>query len=114
MPGCDRTRVREIIHQGPLKLKDSSKSIDAHGIIFTDMLLIVKERRNKKYKIIKPPIPTNRIEIRETKDDKAIVIIQHNIYNVPEAVYMLITNPQKNWVEKLNKAKVSCFYVFHD
>jgi hypothetical protein len=78
-----------------LKLKDSSKSIDVQGILFTDMLLIIKERRNKKFKIVKPPLPTNRIEIREIKDDKALVIVQLNLNNVSEAVYMLTTNHYK-------------------
>jgi hypothetical protein len=107
MPGCCNTKMREIIHQGPLKLKDSSKSIDVQGILFTDMLLIIKERRNKKFKIVKPPIPTNRIEIREIKDDKALVIVQLNLYNVSEAVYMLTTNHYKRWVDCLNEAKVN-------
>jgi hypothetical protein len=72
-------------------LKDSSKSIDVQGILFTDMLLIIKERRNKKFKIVKPSIPTNRIEIREIKDDKALVIVQFNLYNVSGgSIYQLL------------------------
>ena len=55
------------------------------------MLLIIKERRNKKFKIVKPPIPTNRIEIREIKDDKALVIVQFNLYNVSGgSIYQLL------------------------
>ena len=55
------------------------------------MLLIIKERRNKKFKIVKPSIPTNRIEIREIKDDKALVIVQFNLYNVSGgSIYQLL------------------------
>jgi hypothetical protein len=70
------------------------------------MLLIIKERRNKKFKIVKPPIPTKRIEIREIKDDKALVIVQLNLYNVSEAVDMLTTNHYKRWVYCLHEAQV--------
>jgi hypothetical protein len=107
MPGCCQTKMREIIHQGPLKLKESSRSIDVQGILFTDMFLIIKERRNKRFKIIKPPIPTDRIEILEIKEDKALVIIQLNAYHVSEAVYMLTTNHCKRWIDSLNEAKVN-------
>ena len=55
------------------------------------MLLIIKERRNKKFKIVKPPIPTNRIEIREIKNDKALVIVQFNFYKVSGgSIYQLL------------------------
>jgi hypothetical protein len=37
-------------------------------------------------------------EIREIKDDKTLVIVQFNLYNVSEAVYMLTTNHYKRWV----------------
>ena len=112
MPGCSHTKMREIIYQGPLKLKESSKSIDVQGIIFTDMLLLIKERRNKRFKIVKPPIPTNRIEIREIKDEKAIVIVQLNLYNVTEAVYILTTNQNKKWIEHFSIAKVNLNVYF--
>ena len=111
LPGCLTTSVRELIHQGPLKLKDLSKSLDVHCFLFTDMLLIAQQKKNKKYKIIKPPVCTHRMIVKELQQtDKAFVIISLNDYNVPDSVTMLISNQSKKWIEFLEVAKVN-FYL---
>jgi hypothetical protein len=111
MPGCGPSSLREIIDSGPLKLKESTRTIDVHSFLFTDMLLITtikKDRKGKKrFKIIRPPIPTNRCVVAELKDDKAFVVIQLNDYNVTEAVYMFVTNQYKKWIDKIKDAQVS-------
>jgi hypothetical protein len=110
MPCCSPTTSREIIDSGPLRLKDSTKTIDVQSFLFTDMLLLTtikKDRKGKKrYKVIRPPIPTNRCVVAELKEEKAFVIIQLNAYNVTEAVYMLLTNQFKKWVDKIKEAQV--------
>lgn len=112
MPECSSSSIREIIHQGPLKLKELSKTkpIDVQGFLFTDMLLLTKENREKKgtkrYKIIKPPIRSNFIVINELKDEKGFLIIQKNVYDIAEAVYVLQTPHFRRWIESLNEAKV--------
>lgn len=108
LPGCFSTSIRELIHQGPLKLKDMSKSLDVHCFLFTDMLLITQQKKNKKYKIIKPPVSTNRMIVRELQQtDKAFVIISLNDYNVPDSVTMLISNQSKKWIELIEVSKVN-------
>jgi len=107
LPGCHATSIRELIHQGPLKLKDMSKSLDVHCFLFTDMLLITQQKKNKKYKIIKPPVSTSRMIVRELQQtDKAFVIVSLNDYNVPDSVTMLISNQSKKWIELIEVSKV--------
>lgn len=106
LPGCAKTSVRELIHQGPLRLKDVPKSLDVHCFLFTDMLLITQLKKSKKYKIIKPPMQTNRMMIKElSQSDKAFICISLNDYNVPDSVYMFISNQCKKWIEFLELAK---------
>lgn len=108
LPGCLESAERELIHQGPLRLKEpSSKSLDVHCILFTDMLLITQQKKNKKYKIIKPPMLTNRMLIKELQQtDKAFALLSMNDYNVPDSVCMLVSNQSKKWIECLELAKV--------
>ena len=102
LPGCLPTAVRQLIYQGPLKLKES-----VYCFLFTDMLLITQLKRNKKYKIIKPPVSTNRIVVKElNQSDKTFVVISLNDYNVPDSVYMFVSNQTKKWVESIELAKV--------
>ena len=106
LPGCLSTSNRELIHQGPLKLKDSPKSFDVHCFLFTDLLLITQLKKSKKYKIIRPPVLTNRIMVRElSQTDKAFVVISLNDYKVPDSVCMFISNQAKKWIEFLELAK---------
>lgn len=106
LPGCPRTSVRELIHQGPLKLKDIPKSIDVYCFLFTDMLLITQQKKTKKYKIIKPPVCTNRMIVKElTQTDKAFVVISLNDYNVPDSVNMFISAISRKWIECLELSK---------
>ncbi|RNA02114.1 pleckstrin homology domain-containing family G member 5-like isoform X1, partial [Brachionus plicatilis] len=106
LPGCAKTSVRELIHQGPLRLKDVPKSVDVHCFLFTDMLLITQLKKSKKYKIIKPPMQTNRMIVKElSQSDKAFICISLNDYNVPDSVYMFISNQCKKWIEFLDLAK---------
>lgn len=106
LPGCAKTSVRELIHQGPLRLKDVPKSVDVHCFLFTDMLLITQLKKSKKYKIIKPPMQTNRMMVKElSQTDKAFICISLNDYNVPDSVYMFISNQCKKWIEFLELAK---------
>ena len=106
LPGCLPTAIRELIHQGPLKLKEPTR--DVHCFLFTDFLLITQLKRNKKYKIIKPPVATNRIVVKElTQSDKAFVVISLNDYNVPDSVYMFASNQSKKWIELIELAKVT-------
>ncbi len=105
LPGCLPTAIRELIHQGPLKMKESTR--DVHCFLFTDFLLITQLKKNKKYKIIKPPVVTNRIVVKElTQSDKAFVVISINDYNVPDSVYMFASNQSKKWIESIELAKV--------
>lgn len=109
LPGCLPASVRELIHQGPLRLKEkeSSRSFDVHCFLFTDLLLITKLKQNKKYKIIKPPVSTNRIICKElNQTDKSFVVITLNDYNVPDTVCMFISNQSKKWIEVIEQAKV--------
>lgn len=111
LPGCSKSSVRELIHQGPLKLKDLPKSIDVHCFLFTDMLLITQQKKTKKFKIIKPPVSTNRMIIKElSQTDKAFVVISLNDYNVPDSVSMFISNQSKKWIEFLELSKVDFFF----
>ena len=113
MPGCLSTSVRELIHQGPLKLKDSvtKNNCEVNCFLFTDMLLITQpiKKANKKFKIIKPPICTSRMVFRElTQTDKpAFVIISLNNYNLPEFVHMFISPIAKKWLEAFETAHSS-------
>lgn len=71
------------------------------------MLLITQQKRSKKYKIIKPPVLTNRMIIKELQQtDKSFAIISLNDYNVPDSVSMFISNQYKKWMEFLEMAKV--------
>lgn len=107
LPGCLSTSNRELIHQGPLKLKDTPKSFDVHCFLFTDILLITQLKKTKKYKIIRPPVLTNRIIVRElSQTDKAFVVISLNDYKVPESVCMFISNQSKKWIEFLEIAQL--------
>ena len=106
MPGCLKTSVRELIHQGPLKLKDLSKSFDVYCFLFTDMLLITQQKKSKKYKIIKPPVSTHRMIVRElSQTDKSFVVISINDYDVPDSVCMFISAQSKKWIEFLELSK---------
>lgn len=110
LPGCSsHTSIRELIFQGPLKLKEASKSAcDVYCFLFTDMLLITQlKKASKKYRIIKPPVPTNRMLVKElTQTDKAFVVFSLNDYNVPDSVNMFISNFSRKWVEYLELSKV--------
>lgn len=107
LPGCAKTSIRELIFQGPLKLKDLPKSLDVYCFLFTDMLLITQLKKTKKYKIIKPPVATNRMIVRElAQTDKAFVVISLNDYNVPDSVNMFISNFSRKWIEYLELSKV--------
>lgn len=106
LPGCLATATRQLIHQGPLKLKDSPKSFDVHCFLFTDFLLITQLKKTKKYKIIRPPVSTNRIIVRElSQNDKAFVVVALNDYKVPESVCMFISNQSKKWIEFIEIAR---------
>lgn len=106
LPGCLSTSNRELIHQGPLKLKDTPKSFDVHCFLFTDLLLITQLKKSKKYKIIRPPVLTNKIIVRELfQTDKAFVVVSLNDYKVPESVCMFISNQSKKWIEFLEIAQ---------
>jgi hypothetical protein len=106
MPGCLKTSVRELIHQGPLKLKDLSKSFDVYCFLFTDMLLITQQKKSKKYKIIKPPVSTHRMLVRElSQTDKSFAVISLNDYEVPDSVCMFISAQSKKWIEFLESSK---------
>lgn len=106
LPNCSPKSVRELIHQGPLKLKETSKSHDVHCFLFTDMLLITQQKKTKKYRIIKPPISTHRMVVKELQQtDKAFVVLSVNDYDVPESVSMFVSNQTKKWLEFLDIAK---------
>lgn len=109
LPGCSsHTSIRELIFQGPLKLKEASKSAcDVYCFLFTDMLLITQlKKASKKYRIIKPPVPTNRMLVKElTQTDKAFVVFSLNDYNVPDSVNMFISNFSRKWIEYLELSK---------
>lgn len=72
------------------------------------MLLITQlKKASKKYRIIKPPVPTNRMLVKElTQTDKAFVVFSLNDYNVPDSVNMFISNFSRKWVEYLELSKV--------
>jgi len=106
LPGCLPTASRELIHQGPLKLRDAPKSFDVHCFLFTDLLLITQLKKTKKYKIIRPPVLTSRILVRElTQTDKAFVVVSLNDYKVPESVCMFVSSQAKKWIELLELAR---------
>jgi hypothetical protein len=59
---------RQIIQQGPMKMKDSKNSQDVYCYLFSDMFLITKANRttsNILNKILKSPIRIDRIDVRE-------------------------------------------------
>ncbi len=106
LPGCLPSANRELIHQGPLKLKDTPKSFDVYCFLFTDLLLITQLKKTKKYRIIRPPVLTNRIIVRElTQTDKAFAVVSLNDYKLPESVCMFISNQSKKWIELLEYAR---------
>lgn len=106
LPGCLPSAIRELIHQGPLRLKESSRSLDVYCFLFTDLLLITKQKQNKKYKIIKPPVSTNRILVKElNQTDRAFVVISLNDYSVPDSVSMFVSIQAKKWIELIELAK---------
>ena len=107
LPGC--LAQRELIFQGPLKLKDVPKSFDVYCFLFTDMLLITQlKKATKKYRIIKPPVATNRMIVKElAQTDKAFVVVSLNDYNVPDSVNMFISNFSRKWIEYLEISKVA-------
>lgn len=111
MPECNSSRI--LIDQGQLKLKDPTKQLsDVYCFLFTDMLLITVKKKDRKntgkqiYKIIRPPIPTNRIVVRELSDsDKAFAVLHLNTYGTCDFVY-LFTNPMyKKWIESIEYAQ---------
>lgn len=78
------------------------------------MLLIAQlKKASKKYRIIKPPVSTNRMIVRElTQTDKAFVVISINDYNLPDAVHMFVSNFSRKWIEHLEQAKVILASLF--
>jgi hypothetical protein len=110
LPGCSLKSRRQLIHEGPAKLKDTTKStIDVYCFLFTDMLLVTQLKRNtKKYRIIRPPLSTNRIIVKrlEHTDKNALSIISLNEYSVPDAVCMLLSDDVNRWLTLLNEAKL--------
>ncbi|CAF3708814.1 unnamed protein product [Adineta steineri] len=86
MPLYVRGYRRQIIQQGPMKMKDSKNSQDVYCYLFTDMFLITKGGKrsgstnspslhndnqsnrsasNISNKILKPPIRIDRLDVRE-------------------------------------------------
>lgn len=79
------------------------------------MLLITQlKKASKKYRIIKPPVPTNRMLVKElTQTDKAFVVFSLNDYNVPDSVNMFISNFSRKWIEYLELSKVIIITLFN-
>ncbi|XP_052284286.1 uncharacterized protein LOC127880865 isoform X3 [Dreissena polymorpha] len=83
MPGCTEAQTRSLVMQSPLKMKVNQNRMDVECLLFTDLLLICKNKRMDKYKIVKPPMRVDRIITHELKDKGSFLLIYVNEYHVP-------------------------------
>jgi len=106
MQGCGSQQKRNLIKEGPLKLRDSTLKTEVHVFLFTDMLLLskTKERKSDRVKVIKPPMRLDHVLVYLLKDGISFLLVHLNEFNVASAMYTL-HGDATTWVEKIKKTQ---------
>ncbi|XP_061422122.1 pleckstrin homology domain-containing family G member 5-like isoform X1 [Lethenteron reissneri] len=111
IPGVGRSRYREVVLEGPLKMRDGRDRLDVHCVLFTDLLLVSKwTRRGEKTRIIRPPMAVDRLVCRELRDPGSFLIVYLTEYGTVSAALAFQASgvpAAQEWVEALSAAQVS-------
>ncbi|XP_032818007.2 pleckstrin homology domain-containing family G member 5-like [Petromyzon marinus] len=111
IPGAGRSRYREVVLEGPLKMRDGRDRLDVHCVLFTDLLLVSKwTRRGEKTRIIRPPMAVDRLVCRELRDPGSFLIVYLTEYGTVSAALAFQASgvpAAQEWVEALSAAQVS-------
>ncbi|CAH1773316.1 unnamed protein product [Owenia fusiformis] len=113
LPGCSPELKRNLLIEGPLKLKDAYSRNDVYCFLFTDMFLITKPVSRKtnlsssKVRVIKAPMRLDRIAIRELRDGVSFLLVYLSDYDVAEKAYTFHGEPVKLWIDHIRKAQES-------
>ncbi|XP_062505411.1 pleckstrin homology domain-containing family G member 5-like isoform X2 [Corticium candelabrum] len=108
MPDVPDDRLRQLFHEGDLRLKDSSTR-DVRGYVFTDMLLLTtRSRKGGKVKIVRQPFRVDRIRCERLRDSGSFLLVYLSEYFLPIAFVHLQTlngEQSKVWSNAIEAAK---------
>ncbi|XP_064605260.1 pleckstrin homology domain-containing family G member 7-like isoform X2 [Liolophura sinensis] len=122
---CERLLAnpkRQLLHEGPLSMIESGKGIDVHLMLFDDILLLAKIKKQPKKSehsmlvVHRQPIPLDRFRVHEIGSLEAVVhglklgfvLVHSSRYQQIIGVYTLQTSndSEKNtWLSQLKDAQ---------
>uniref|UniRef100_A0A8C4R5U7 DH domain-containing protein n=1 Tax=Eptatretus burgeri TaxID=7764 RepID=A0A8C4R5U7_EPTBU len=110
LPVLGSETSRSLLYESGLKLRDGRDKVDVHCLLFTDLLLITKPtRKGEKAKIIRPPLPLDRLVFRELRDPGAFLVVCLNEFNTVSTAVALqgsSASCSQDWQEALLNAQV--------
>ncbi|XP_065842523.1 pleckstrin homology domain-containing family G member 6-like isoform X2 [Oscarella lobularis] len=107
-------RKRAVCHEGMVQTCPSSRSsskVSAHMYLFTDFLLLTGRHRNsakEKQKIIKPPMPIEKVEVQILNHEECFLLIHREDFGfIVNVVWINAITPQQalQWETEIKKAK---------
>ncbi|XP_071805283.1 pleckstrin homology domain-containing family G member 5-like isoform X1 [Asterias amurensis] len=106
MPDAPPQHARWLLMQGSLKLRDGDSSrVDAYGFLFTDMLVIARQRKSEQFRVIKPPMRVDRLRVQELKDFTGFALVHLDDYDCAAYGCVLSTPKTATWLQKIQAAK---------
>ncbi|XP_071840171.1 pleckstrin homology domain-containing family G member 5-like isoform X4 [Apostichopus japonicus] len=106
MPFAKTQQCRWLLYEGPMKIRDQESKFDVYVFLFTDAVVFTKPKKDK-FKVIKPPMRIDRINVQELKDKSGFAAVCVNDYGL--ASYGFIATTEKDtlqkWLERISKAK---------
>uniref|UniRef100_UPI00358FC519 pleckstrin homology domain-containing family G member 5-like isoform X2 n=2 Tax=Myxine glutinosa TaxID=7769 RepID=UPI00358FC519 len=110
LPVLGSETSRSLLYESGLKLRDGRDKVDVHCLLFSDLLLITKPtRKGEKTKIIRPPLPLDRLVFRELRDPGAFLVVCLNEFNTVSTAVALqgsSASCSQDWQEALINAQV--------
>uniref|UniRef100_A0A670ZKU1 Pleckstrin homology and RhoGEF domain containing G5 n=1 Tax=Pseudonaja textilis TaxID=8673 RepID=A0A670ZKU1_PSETE len=110
IPGTSREETRQLLLEGPLKMREGKDSkMDVYCFLFTDLFLITKPaKKAERTRVVRQPLLIDKLVCRALRDPGSFLLIYLNEFGSAVCAYTFQTSGQslcRSWVEAVCNAQ---------
>ncbi|XP_060550320.1 pleckstrin homology domain-containing family G member 5 isoform X1 [Pantherophis guttatus] len=110
IPGTSREETRQLLLEGPLKMREGRDSkMDVYCFLFTDLFLITKPaKKAERTRVVRQPLLIDKLVCRALRDPGSFLLVYLNEFGCAVCAYTFQTSGQslcRSWVEAVCNAQ---------